>query len=320
MHFDESFFKAEEIDGFYVKSMMKRYWASTMECLEEIDRICKKNKIRYFVYYGTLLGAVRHQGYIPWDDDMDIIMIREDYNKFIKACEKDIDPMFLLYNVDHSSVYPMRFTNTLYSKMEDPFLERFHYCPYPSGVDIYVLDKVPTDPVEKQAVRLLHQIVRYMAQRTDWYFKQVHGEDKDAMSPEDIEEIICGIETFTGQKLVRDDTLFVQLTQLATKISTMYNNTNSKFYARINNWATSGDSECLPVDYFKETVYLPFHGMQVPCPGKYHEVLVQSMGADYMTPKKFLNSHSYPCYQNMERDLLDIFKVCNAEPPAFLFE
>lgn len=321
LNFDESFFNAEEIDGFYVRSMMKRYWASSMECLAELDRICKKNGIRYFAYYGTLLGAVRHKGYIPWDDDMDIVMIREDYDRFIKACEKDADhDMFILYNVNKSSVYPMRFTNTLYARMDEPFLERFHKCPYPSGLDIYVLDKVPSIPKEAEAVKLLHQIVRYMAQRTDNLFEKTHGDALEVVSEEDLEMILSGIEEFTGEKFIRDDTLYEQLTKLAHRIASMYNNTHSDYYARIINWAISGDAEKLPIEWFKETVYLPFHDMMIPCPKYYHEVLVKTMGENYMTPIKFLNAHAYPCFKKPEAELLEIFRICGAEAPGYLFE
>ena len=69
---DIGFFEAEEREGFFVSSMMKRYWAAQLKVLSDVARVCKKHNIRWFADCGTLLGAVRHGGYIPWDDDLDI--------------------------------------------------------------------------------------------------------------------------------------------------------------------------------------------------------------------------------------------------------
>ena len=72
----------------------------------EIQRICKKNGLRCFLIYGSLLGAVRHGGFIPWDDDMDMGMLREDYDKFAEACQTDLGPEFLWQSWDNDPSYP----------------------------------------------------------------------------------------------------------------------------------------------------------------------------------------------------------------------
>lgn len=66
--------------------------------LKDIDKICKENNIKYWIESGTLLGAVRHKGFIPWDDDIDIGMLRKDYNKFLEISEKYLNEDLILTN------------------------------------------------------------------------------------------------------------------------------------------------------------------------------------------------------------------------------
>ena len=73
MEFDESFIKEEVRCDFFVSEKRKKVWYVELELLRKFDEVCKKYNLTYFVEYGTLLGAVRHNGFIPWDDDIDII-------------------------------------------------------------------------------------------------------------------------------------------------------------------------------------------------------------------------------------------------------
>ena len=79
MRLPREFFYDEIRDGFYIPGLIKRAWGAQLSVLSEIDRICQKNDITYHVYAGTLLGAVRDGQCIPWDDDLDICMLRDDF-------------------------------------------------------------------------------------------------------------------------------------------------------------------------------------------------------------------------------------------------
>lgn len=77
--------------------------------LDYIDSFCKKNNIRYFITGGTLLGAVRHKGFIPWDDDIDIAMPREDYNKFVSIFNRESDSFYKVYHYSNTKKYYYQF-------------------------------------------------------------------------------------------------------------------------------------------------------------------------------------------------------------------
>jgi len=74
----------------YEKEILRKLQLTELEMLKDIDRFCKEYQIEYFIAYGTALGAVRHRGFIPWDDDIDICMKRTEYNKFLKLAKKNM--------------------------------------------------------------------------------------------------------------------------------------------------------------------------------------------------------------------------------------
>lgn len=96
-------------------SQMRLLQERMLQMLVWFDGFCKEHGIRYWLSSGTLLGAVRHGGYIPWDDDMDIDMMREDYNKLLKAMQKEKDLPYMLQ--DHSTDNGYFFS---YGKLRDP--------------------------------------------------------------------------------------------------------------------------------------------------------------------------------------------------------
>ena len=128
-----------------------------LDILIEIDRICKKTNIKYTLIGGSLLGAIRHQGFIPWDDDADVAMLRKEYDKFVKACEVYLDKeKFYFQDMYCTSGYrwgyaKMRKKDTLFLRCGQ------EHMPYEQGifVDIFPVDNVP-DNVILQKLQNLH--------------------------------------------------------------------------------------------------------------------------------------------------------------------
>lgn len=119
-------------------------WQVELEILDEIDRVCKENGLRYSLAYGTLLGAVRHGGFIPWDDDIDIIMPREDYDRLRAIWKEQAKPGFLLEDETMFDDYMNNFAKV--RKDHTTFLqfESERTCKYHTGffVDIFPGDRV----------------------------------------------------------------------------------------------------------------------------------------------------------------------------------
>lgn len=114
-----------------------------LEILLEFDRICKKHNIKYQLFAGTLLGCVRHEGFIPWDDDIDVCLLREDYEKFIELCQVELGSDYFLQNYDTDKNYIMQFSKI--RKNDTVFLEsvtskcNIHHGIY---IDIFPLDNI----------------------------------------------------------------------------------------------------------------------------------------------------------------------------------
>lgn len=116
-----------------------------LEMLVEVDRICKKCGIKYNIIAGTLLGAVRHGGFIPWDDDADVAMLRPEYEKFRKACKIELDKTRFIFQ-DHRNTKGYRWGYGKIRRKNTLFLREYQeHMPYFQGVfiDIFPLDSVP---------------------------------------------------------------------------------------------------------------------------------------------------------------------------------
>lgn len=84
------------------------------EILQELDRICRKYNIKYSLEGGTLLGAVKYGDFVPWDDDLDVVMLRTEYERFIMVCKNELSEKFFLQNSDTEKNFPLNYTKLRY--------------------------------------------------------------------------------------------------------------------------------------------------------------------------------------------------------------
>jgi len=124
---------------------LKKLQNVELELLVEMDRICRKYNILYSIDGGTLLGAIRHKGFIPWDDDADVIMNRKAYEKFVSVINKELDlGKFYFQDLNRTKGYrwgygKLRRTNTEFIRLNQ------EHMPYEQGIflDVFVCDNVP---------------------------------------------------------------------------------------------------------------------------------------------------------------------------------
>lgn len=115
-----------------------------LEMLIQIDEICRKNNIKYSLSSGTVLGAVRHKGFIPWDDDLDLMFMRDEYEKFLKLPKEEFSSRGLTLQKEYDNIWPLTFSkvrkdNTTYIERGPDIIEGAHLGVY---IDIFPVDNL----------------------------------------------------------------------------------------------------------------------------------------------------------------------------------
>ncbi|BGI52971.1 MAG: phosphorylcholine transferase LicD [Candidatus Hamiltonella defensa (Ceratovacuna japonica)] len=247
------------------KSVLRQAQLLLLEGLKEIDRICNKHNINYWIDSGTLLGAKRHGGFIPWDDDIDICMIREDFNKFIKISESEINK-------------EKYFLHTIYS---DPF----HYLNCPSRLRI-LGTKLRPKGVKKygRSVSGLFIDILPFDKYSKFYFKRKYIERMLSL----LFRIKTGSQYPSPRfwRAVLSKTFGIFLSRnFLLKLAKYLSNSFSK---KTKNYIYAYGVEVSYSRYIfkKETLFpinkIVFEGTKFNCPNNIEEYLKQIYGPDYM--------------------------------------
>ena len=149
---------------------MSKVHAASLKILKEIDRICRKYKIRYALDAGTLIGAVRHKGFIPWDDDADVVFLRSQYEAFVKVAKRELpDTMELLLPDSYRDGRAFfDFTPRIIYKnsrchQDSPEMNFYGGKLNHIWVDLFILDKLPASPAGAAVTRFVHKAIYGLA-------------------------------------------------------------------------------------------------------------------------------------------------------------
>lgn len=295
MNLPKDYLMDEVRDGFYVSGKMKRCWAAQIKVLYEIDKICRKHNITYFAEWGTLLGTIRHGGYIPWDDDLDICMKREDYNHFLKVARKELPEGYAAHTYD--SEYPIwdfmiRVANTTSIRLDEEFLQEHYDCPYAVGIDVFPLDYMA--PTEEEEIAQYEKLNYALAVANEYSEGKLAGVE--------LEGRLVQIESYSQMHIDRKGDIKKQLYRIADRYFSYYKKGDSKYLTQIGLRSTNRAGHVYLAEYYRETIYLPFEGFSMPVPIGYQNILTQKYG-DFMKLVKAGGSHEYPCFLRQEKRL-----------------
>lgn len=288
LNFSEEFFKAEEIEGFYVESTMKRYWACLMDIMDVIDKVCEKYNLKYYVYGGTLLGAARHQGFIPWDDDIDLAMKRPDYMKLLEVLPKELPPGYWLSTPFTNERHKQFFVGVSNGKEVDcskEHLSRFYGCPFVATLDIFPLDYLPRNQDEADIVKAIFTVI--------WHTMDLVN---DQAEPDVIEESLQNVEEYCGVVIDRSKPIKSTLWQLTNRLLASFTEADGDELVEWCFYVNQGDKFKFDKKWYDEVVDLPFENVKVSAPKEYDAVLSQIYG-DWRTPVRGSQFHNYPIYK-----------------------
>ena len=277
---DDSYLEDEIRDGFYIPSMTKRTWAMELTVLDLIDSICSKHNITYFADWGTYLGAIRHKGFVPWDDDLDICMHRNELNKFLAVAKEELPEGYSVMSF-HNNDYSWKFIYNIVPNDHMCFTPEYlksHYSfPYIVAIDIFIIDNISDDDSIEQS-------------RNEQVKRLLNEADKISLS-----------EQSEPDKLNKMRALYDE----AEKLLQRENEHDTERVVQKVPWGVYHNRTYDKSDFIN-AVRVPFEMTSVPVPLCFNKILSSKYG-NFMNIVFGGGGHNYPYYIGQKKALKEDF-------------
>ena len=239
-----------------------------LDLLKEFDKVCRKLNLKYTLFYGTMLGAIRHQGFIPWDDDIDVAMKRSEYNIFIEYC-KNNETIFNLFSTENTNKYPYLFAKIT---NKDTILEEKNCnrrkIPYGAFIDIFPLDSCGKDMHEALKFNKKIYLKKVMLVSANWK-KFFINKNKNWYTQ------FFRFGFFLMSRFINEN----RLQKRVLRIIERYDSDNSKYVISIG--GSYGKKEIVESSLFDEYIEVDFEQHKFYCIKEYDKYLSHTYG-DYM--------------------------------------
>ncbi len=293
----DGYLREEVREGFTITEKMKRSWATKLKMISDIDEILTAHGIRWYADYGTLLGAVRHRGFVPWDDDLDISLLREDYDRALTVLEAELPRTYKVGRFGKNQfAQPLSAINNRWNidTGDDPeeaeITAQFYGNPYTDIIDVYPLDYIPTDAQERDDLLVIYDILMTAV-------KIGNGMGQVGMLQEYAEQI----SMLTGQDMPADENFVPAVCKIMSSLGRIYTREEAVGIENLSNMADHARNIWRQTSWYDDTVRLPFEMIEIPVPAGYRYLIDNNFGMGWMAPSKKGSGHGYPFYAKQER-------------------